>query len=761
PIIREIRRGEPLIADSSPQHQQSNELRDFLEFSGVAAALFVPLMSHRGELVGFVAVTSSKARAYSAAEVVLLKVFGDMVARSWERKAADASLRLTHVSIERSSDAIFWVGPSGQVEYANHAGVKMIGMSLAEIMSRPAWKFNAGRVTTHKQWDHFFEVLRKRGHLHGEDLLLLRNGVTLPVESTVDYIVVDSAEFACVSFRDITLRKQAESEQARRLELEHCFAEISRQLNNEHVLKEENLAEEIARALRASRVFVQWQDERARERTLVWRAEGVAESKFHPVSNPESFPWWQTSLDLGETLVVESLDKLPENAAREAQCFRSAGSEALMAAPLRDVLGRRVGAVVVERSSATSWYGFEIEALGILASMLASARQQSLAQNALRLQSKLIEEMNDAIIVLDTRGTIMSWNRGATRIFEHGSNEAIGQHFSILFPQEKHASLFQEVIEPILSKERHEVERKTLSKSGRSLDTFFSLSLLRDETQKPTGVACFAIDISARKRAEEHLRASQARLTAIVNSVRDAVLSFDETGWINSASASAGELFGYQTHELSGMYVSELMNAKDWEDVRRVLQELQQGKINQGSLEVQGLTRNRDVFPAQVSVVAGIAVGKRFFTMSLRDLSNLRDATNRLAQSERMNMLGSMVTGVAHQLIDILTPLRATKALFEEDSLSQRQADALRRVDTCATRAAHLVNQILAFSKRETKATQRTITASKYVSAIARQIEDAAQGQFSFEIESGAMSLLPADRLTEEQKWFVEAAKIL
>ncbi len=66
-----------------------------------------------------------------------------------------------------------------------------------------------------------------------------------------------------------------------------------------------------------------------------------------------------------------------------------------------------------------------------------------------RLYRKMIEEIQDyAIILLDTDGTILTWNQGAAKIKGYAAKEIIGQNFSIFYmPEDRQANLPQQLLE--------------------------------------------------------------------------------------------------------------------------------------------------------------------------------------------------------------------------------------------------------------------------------------------------------------------------
>ncbi len=135
--------------------------------------------------------------------------------------------------------------------------------------------------------------------------------------------------------------------------------------------------------------------------------------------------------------------------------------------------------------------------------------QQRRAQASLHRQALLLEQVHDSIVALDLEGRIIRWNRGAERIFGYPAHEAIGEPFAMLFFENDRAQVKSEILGPLLQGGETEIELRNRRKSGEECYARYSLSLLRDETDQPSGMLCVAIDVTAQKLAEQALRDSE------------------------------------------------------------------------------------------------------------------------------------------------------------------------------------------------------------------------------------------------------------
>jgi PAS domain S-box-containing protein len=124
----------------------------------------------------------------------------------------------------------------------------------------------------------------------------------------------------------------------------------------------------------------------------------------------------------------------------------------------------------------------------------------------------LLNSIQDAVIHVDLKGTIRSWNRGAERLYGWTAAEAIGQNINITVRPEDRASQVEQTIKPTFDTGSHEGEYKRIGKDGRELMVRISLSLMHDETSEPVGISGVITDITAQvaqRQVQQQLIAAQ------------------------------------------------------------------------------------------------------------------------------------------------------------------------------------------------------------------------------------------------------------
>jgi len=139
-------------------------------------------------------------------------------------------------------------------------------------------------------------------------------------------------------------------------------------------------------------------------------------------------------------------------------------------------------------------------------------KERKLAEEAMRNQAQIIDQIHDSVVSTDLDGQVTSWNKGAERLFGYSEKEALGKHISFVYPEDQHDFLQLKVIKPLKKKGQHEVEVRMRRKSGEDFYAHLSLSLIKHKSGSVAGMIGYSIDITERKRAEEELKEATGQL---------------------------------------------------------------------------------------------------------------------------------------------------------------------------------------------------------------------------------------------------------
>ncbi|HWP34687.1 MAG TPA: response regulator [Thermodesulfobacteriota bacterium] len=201
-----------------------------------------------------------------------------------------------------------------------------------------------------------------------------------------------------------------------------------------------------------------------------------------------------------------------------------------------------------------------------------------------------------------------------------------------------------------------------------------------------------------RRRAEEDLRASEARYRALFEHAHDAIALLDDDWRFVDVNRAYCDLVGYRPEELLGRGILESVGP---ESARRKLAGLLEPLRATGQLRCEAELVHRDGSRRLVDVnAARIAPG--LYLAVLRDMTERRSLELQLQQAQKMESIGTLAGGIAHDFNNILTGIAgyAQLALAKLSPTHPLHHD-LEEIVKQTERATTLTRQLLAFSRRQ------------------------------------------------------------
>lgn len=179
-----------------------------------------------------------------------------------------------------------------------------------------------------------------------------------------------------------------------------------------------------------------------------------------------------------------------------------------------------------------------------------------------------------------------------------------------------------------------------------------------DKSGKVVQILEYVLDITDRKHMEQALRDSETRIRSVAQSAIDAIVSANNEDTIIFWNSGAQRVFGYREEEILGKPVTTLIperyRAHHSNGIRRYLQTGEPQLIGR-TAELQGVRKNGEEFPLELSLSTWKTKGKVFFTGIIRDITDRKEAEKALAQrtaevKQRKEELESLIQMVAHDL---------------------------------------------------------------------------------------------------------------
>jgi PAS domain S-box-containing protein len=330
--------------------------------------------------------------------------------------------------------------------------------------------------------------------------------------------------------------------------------------------------------------------------------------------------------------------------------------------------------------------------------------------NTQRRMQLLIERVADyAIYMLNPDGTVASWNAGARRFKGYTEAEILGQHFSRFYtPADRAAGLPERALKTALETGHFEAEGWRVRKDGSHFWASVVIDPIIDDDGELVGYAKITRDISDKKLAREALRRSEEQFRMLVDSVIDyAIYILSPEGLVTTWNAGARNIKGYTAEEVIGTHFSRFYTEEDRNNglPDRVLATArEQGRFHGEGFRVRkdGSRFRADVVVDAIRDPDGRIVGFAKITRDVSQRVQLEEARQALQHAQRLEAVGKLTGGVAHDFNNILQVIGGSLQLLGGTvaglPAAQRHLQmALAAVD----RGAKLSSQLLAFARRQ------------------------------------------------------------
>jgi PAS domain S-box-containing protein len=282
--------------------------------------------------------------------------------------------------------------------------------------------------------------------------------------------------------------------------------------------------------------------------------------------------------------------------------------------------------------------------------------------------------------------------------------ELLGQGVDVLVPDVErrgHAGDREKYIldpEPRLMGEGRDLRIRR--KDGVNVPVEIGLSSF--ETDGERYVVAVVSDITARKRSEQALANTMSNLQELVAASPLATMMLDLDGRVLLWSPAAEDLFGWRAGEVVGRVLPHVPGS-ELPEVREILRRVGRGEVIAG-MELrrqnkEGRFIQAELYAAPQRDASGHIIG---VIEQMADITSRRQVEEALLQTQKMESIGRLAGGVAHDFNNMLTAISGFAQLLIQDlppgSQESASAEAIKRA---ASQAAALTQQLLAFSRRQ------------------------------------------------------------
>jgi len=327
----------------------------------------------------------------------------------------------------------------------------------------------------------------------------------------------------------------------------------------------------------------------------------------------------------------------------------------------------------------------------------------ALQQERDRAQSYL-DTVETMIVALDEEGKITTINRKACQIMGYREDELVGQFwFNTCLPKPDGMEIVYPYFLEIMAGKQERPENREnpiVTRRGDLRQIAWHNAVLRDEQGRIIGTLSAGEDITERKRAEEALRSSEAKFSAIFRTSPDSIIitRLEDAVFVD-VNEGFTALLGYSAEEVIGKSSTSVGIWVEPEDMARLAhQHKEQGSVN--NLEARLRRKDGSLLTALVSSRL-IELDGDLCTLNIaRDITDRDKLQMEHLKMQKLESLGILAGGIAHDFNNILT------GIMGNISFAQMFLDAthkaykpLEAAEKASLRARELAQQLLTFAK--------------------------------------------------------------
>jgi PAS domain S-box-containing protein len=648
----------------------------------------------------------------------------------------ETAFRRNQFSLDHAPDGILWVGPSGGVVYANQAICSQLGYSQEELLTKSVFEINPEFSPV--RWAEFWQHTRTAGRCVLQTVHLTKEGRIYPVEVAASFMAFEGEECVCGYVRDTTERKKAEQA------LEQRLLALTGPTDSTADLRFEDLFD-LADIQAIQDAFA--------EATGV--ASIITDTKGKPLTRPSNFCHLcqeiirKTEKGLANCYYSDEMLGRPHRGGPRMQPCLSGGlwdGGASIQAGDRHVANWLIGQVLDEQANVESMvaYGRSIgadeqefraalgkvrrmpqeqfakvcQALYLIAAQLSRLALQNLQQARYISDRKRIDE---ALRESERRFSIFMSHLPAAAYLTDSSGKLVfaNQYLRDLFGwKDCLGSTIWELLPPELAETVQAQTLKTLTEGGGVFLVKFNDQQGRErvlENRKfpiPVGggtilIGCIGVDITEAENAEQRLRDSETKYRELVELANSIILRWTPDGRITFLNEFGLKFFGFTAEEILGRHVVGTIVPETESTGRDLRPLMNQVCADPRAFEVninENMRRNgervwiawtnKTVLDKQGTVKEVLSVGS--------DLTERRRLEEQLRHAQKMEAIGQLAGGVAHDFNNILTVILGNADLLHAETQGSLAAESMtRQITEAGQRAAALTRQLLLFSRKQ------------------------------------------------------------
>ena len=347
-------------------------------------------------------------------------------------------------------------------------------------------------------------------------------------------------------------------------------------------------------------------------------------------------------------------------------------------------------------------------------SIIVNARditEKRASDHMLRLLSSALQNAANGVVITDRQGTIQWVNAAFSSLTGYAASEVLGQNPRVLKSGAHPLSFYEDLWRAILAGEVWRSELVNRRKDGTFYNEEMTITPVPDNFGRVTHFVAIKQDITNRKRAEDRIREQAALLqmapqAIVVRDLQDRVVF-----WNHGAAVS----FGVEAGEAIGRQARDVLPFNDPTAMQTALDAVRNTGLWQGELTAT-IAGQRHHFACNWTLIQDENGSPKSILCVDTNVTEKHRVEEYLAQSQRLDSLGTLVSGIAHDFNNILMPiLGLSDMLLTMPGSMEDTQDALRNINSAARDAREIVRRLREFYRPSESSVVQPIEAQRLI----------------------------------------------
>lgn len=323
------------------------------------------------------------------------------------------------------------------------------------------------------------------------------------------------------------------------------------------------------------------------------------------------------------------------------------------------------------------------------------------ALHNLHILGKAVANMQLGVTVTDASGRIVFTNPAEARMHGYEPEELIGKPAHILAPPKLRRRIHIDENRRDTSWTRESTNRH---RDGRDFPVLLWSDVIEDAEGGFCGVVTCAEDLTQRREVEAALRRSESMFRAIFDNAPVGLALIGEDSWIIRANPRLCGMIGIDGRTIAEARLEDFVHPEDAVGVRHFysMALTDGGEVRRHEHRIRTPGGNAIWINATISPIHAADGSGQLWIALIEDVTKRRVLEEQLRHSQKMEAVGRLAGGVAHDFNNVLTAIRGiSELLLMESAPDHPMADDIREIHRAAETASQLTRQLLAFSRRQ------------------------------------------------------------